>query len=323
MTATRVGIIGAGWIARVHARVFSGFDDVEVVGIASRSPDSAGALAESVAARLYPDYRSMLDEARLDAVFVCVPPYAAIEPALAVVDRGIALFAEKPLGLDESEPARVAKAIHEKGVVACVGYQMRYLEVVDRARELLEGRPARLVIGSWLGETPGAPWWIRNDQSGGQIHEQATHIFDLARYLVGEMEPTAASGRRVARAAYPDSDILDVTQTSVRFGLGAIGSFSTTSLLPGPHRVGLEIVSDGLALTLEVLDGRLAVRRGSEADEIAPPYDFDTTYRAQNRAFIDAVAGKANRIRSSYDDALLTHHLTLAASRLADEAARA
>jgi predicted dehydrogenase len=321
MAATRVGIIGAGWIVKVHLGVLSGFDDVEVVGIASRNPDSAGPLAEAAGARVYPDYRSMLDAAELDAVFVCLPPYAACEPALAVVDRGIALFAEKPLGLDEEGPARIAKSIHDKGVVSCVGYQWRYLEVVDRARELLESRPPQLVVGSWLGETPGAKWWIRKDQSGGQILEQATHIFDLARYLAGEMEPTAAAGRRVPRPAYPESDILDVTETSVRFASGAIGSFSTTSLLAGPHRVGLDIVSDGLGLTLEILEPRLVVQLGKETTTIAPPSQFETPYRLQDRAFIDAVQGKPNRIRSPYDDALLTHHVTLAASRLAEEAA--
>ena len=321
MAATRVGIIGAGWIVKVHLGVLSGFDDVKVVGIASRNPDSAGPLAEAAGARVYPDYRSMLDAAELDAVFVCLPPYAACEPALAVVDRGIALFAEKPLGVDEDQPARIAKSIHDKGVVSCVGYQWRYLEVVDRARELLEGRPPQLVVGSWLGETPGAKWWIRKDQSGGQILEQATHIFDLARYLAGEMEPTAAAGRRVPRPAYPESDILDVTETAVRFASGAIGSFSTTSLLAGPHRVGLDIVSDGLGLTLEILEPRLVVQLGKETTTIAPPSQFETPYRLQDRAFIDAVQGKPNRIRSPYDDALLTHHVTLAASRLAEEAA--
>jgi predicted dehydrogenase len=153
--------------------------------------------------------------------------------------------------------------------------------------------------------------------------EQATHIFDLARYLAGEMEPIAASGRRVPRPAYPDSDILDVTETSVRFASGAIGSFSTTSLLGSPHRVKLETVSDGLALTLEVLNHRLLVRQGAETTTLQPPSIFDTPYELQNRAFIDAVQGKPNRIRSPYDDALLTHHLTLTASRLANEAASA
>ena len=321
MAATRVGIVGAGWIAKVHMRVLSGSDDVKVVGVSSRSLEAAGRLADPVGARVYPDYRAMLDGAELDAAFVCVPPYAAADPVQAVVDREVALFAEKPLGVDDESPVRIAKAIREKGIVSCVGYQWRYLEVVDRARELIEGRPPQLVVGSWLGETPGAEWWIRKAQSGGQIAEQATHIFDLARYLAGEMEPTAASGRRVPRPAYPDSDILDVTATSVRFASGAIGSFSTTSLLPTAHRVELETVSDGLALTLQVLDHRLIVRQGAEAITLAPPSEFDTPYRLQNRAFIDAVQGKPNRIRSAYDDALLTHHLTFAATRLAEEAA--
>jgi predicted dehydrogenase len=311
-------MIGSGWITGVHLRVLSGFADVTVVGIASRNSGAAAPLAEAIGARVYPDYRSMLDSAELDAVFVCLPPYVSGEPALAVAERGIALFAEKPLGLDEEMPARIAKAIHEAGIVSCVGYQWRYLEVVDRARELLQGRPPQLVIGSWLGETPGPAWWIRKDQSGGQILEQGTHIFDLARYLAGEMEPTAAVGHRVPRPAYPDSDILDVTETSVRFASGAIGSFSTTSLLASAHRVALDIVSDGLGLTLEVLDHRLIVREGAAASTIAPPSEFDTPYRLQNRAFIDAVQGKPNQIRSPYDDALLTHHVTLGASRLAE-----
>lgn len=318
MAATRVGIIGSGWVVGVHIRVLAGFDDVRVVGIAARNAEAGRRMAEQSGARHYPDYRAMLDKAELDAVYVCLPPYTAVEPALAVVDHGIPLFAEKPLGVDEAGPQRIAKALAAGNLVSAVGYQWRYLEVADRASDLLAAHPAQLVIGSWLGDTPGAPWWIHREQSGGQIVEQATHIFDLARLLIGEMEPVAATGRRVPRAAYPESDILDVTETSVRFASGAIGSFTTTSLLPGPHHVGLETVSDGMAMTLQVLDHRLVVRRGGETMTLAPASTFDTPYRLANRAFIDAVQGKSNRIRSTYADALLTHHLTLAATRLAE-----
>jgi myo-inositol 2-dehydrogenase / D-chiro-inositol 1-dehydrogenase len=51
---------------------------------------------------------------------------------------------------------------------------------------------------------------------------------------------------------------------------------------------------------------------------LAPASTFDTPYQLANRAFIDAVQGKPNRIRSTYADALLTHHVTLAATRLAE-----
>lgn len=321
MAATRIGFIGAGTIARVHLRVLSGFEDVEVVAVSSRTSESAGRLAKSVGARVYTDHRSMLDEAGLDAVFVCVTPDGHGDYELEAADRGIGLFVEKPLGLDEEIPERIGERIRERGIVSCVGYQWRYLDVVDRARELLAARPARMVTGSWLGDTPGVGWWVRNEQSGGQIVEQATHIFDLARYLAGEAEPVAAAGRRVPRPAYPQSDILDVTQTSLRFESGAIGSIETTCLLDGPHDVAIETVSDGLSLTLEVLNHRLVVRQGSEITTYQPPSVFDTPYERQDRAFIDAVQGKPNRIRSPYDDALRTHRLTVAASRLASRSA--
>jgi predicted dehydrogenase len=317
MTATRIGFIGAGWIARVHLRVLAGFDDVAVVAVSSRSLESAGRFAEAAGARAYPDYRSMFEQAGLDAVFICVTPEAHDDAELAAADRGIAIFVEKPLGLDEEGPARSAERIRATGVPSCVGYQWRYLDVVDRARELLQSHPPQLVLGFWHEGTPGAKWWIKKDVSGGQIVEQATHIFDLARYLVGEAEPIASAGRPVARPAFPDSDILDVTQTSLRFASGAIGSISTTCLLDGGQKVGLETVSDGMAMALEILDPRLVVQLGPETTTYRPRSSFDTPYERQDRAFIDAVRGKPNRIRSPYDDALLTHRLTMAASRLA------
>jgi predicted dehydrogenase len=65
------------------------------------------------------------------------------------------------------------------------------------------------------------------------------------------------------------------------------------------------------------------VRQGAEATTLKPPSEFDTPYERQNRAFIDAVQGKPNRIRSPYSDALLTHRLTMAATRMANGAAPA
>lgn len=321
MTATRVGFIGTGAIARVHLRALAAFDDVQVVAVTSRGADSARRVAESVGASAYPDYLSMFDRAALDAVFICVTPDGHGELELAAADRGLGLFVEKPIGLDEEVPATIARRIDETGVVSCVGYQWRYLEVVDRARELLEGHPPNMITGAWLGDTPGVDWWTRGSLSGGQIVEQATHIFDLARYLAGEMEPVSAAGSRVVRPAYPHSDILDVTQTSLRFASGAIGSIETTCLLDGPRRVDIETVSNGLRLVLEVLDHRLIVEQDSATSTYRPPSTFDTPYEAQDRAFIDAVQGKPDRIRSPYDDALLTHRVTLAASRLASASA--
>src|SRR5512147_1743809 len=99
MTKTRVGMVGAGWIGQVHARALGRFDDVELVAIASRRPESAGKLAATTGARAFDDYRVMLDAGGLDAVIVCVPPDLEAEVDLAVVERGFPLLTEKPIAV--------------------------------------------------------------------------------------------------------------------------------------------------------------------------------------------------------------------------------
>ena len=80
----------------------------------------------------------MLDEQRPDAVYIAVPPSAAVAACEAVVARGIPFLVEKPLAATDGDgPARVATAIAERGLVAAVGYHLRALEQLPDVRERL------------------------------------------------------------------------------------------------------------------------------------------------------------------------------------------
>ncbi|MFN8517956.1 MAG: hypothetical protein U0667_00895 [Chloroflexota bacterium] len=73
----------------------------------------------------------------------------------------------------------------------------------------------------------------------------------------------------------------------------------------------------GRSVALEVSPHRLVVREGPRTTEVASAHDRLEPYRRQDRAFLDAVLGRASDIRSTWDDALRTHRLALEASRLA------
>src|SRR6266516_7255360 len=98
MTPTRIGFVGAGAVATRHARTLAGFDDVQVVAVADPAVERAGRLAGEVGASAYDDWRPMLERERLDALYVCVPPFAHGPPELAAVEAGLPFFVEKPLG---------------------------------------------------------------------------------------------------------------------------------------------------------------------------------------------------------------------------------
>ncbi|MBA2448979.1 MAG: Gfo/Idh/MocA family oxidoreductase, partial [Chloroflexi bacterium] len=181
----RIGFIGAGLIANRHLGDLLGFDDVRVVAIADPQLERAEALAERCGGKAYPNPEDMLDREHLDAVYICVPPFAHGRPEAAVLDRGLPFFVEKPLAADLATAETVAARVAAAGIVTATGYHWRYLDITERAQALLADNPAHLALGYWLDSTPPPEWWAISTKSGGQMVEQTTHIFDLARVLVG------------------------------------------------------------------------------------------------------------------------------------------
>jgi predicted dehydrogenase len=309
----RIGLIGAGSVAARHARVLSGFPDAEVVAVADPAPGRAGALARAVGARAYEDHEALLDRERLDAAYVCVPPFAHGPAEHAVLRRDLPLFVEKPVGLDLAVAEGIAREVERRGVPTATGYHWRGLDTVERAREELACRPARLVAVHWLDAVPPVAWWARRDRSGGQVVEQATHVLDLARVLAGEVASVHAAAARSAPAT-PEADVDDVTVGVLRFASGALGTLAASCLLPAKRRAGVEVVADGLALWVD--EAGLEVVRGGERTALGARVD---PRERVDRDFLDAVHGRPGAVRAPYAEALRTHRVAVALARSAAE----
>ena len=99
-TNLRIGMIGAGRMAHVHAEHLINSDrGVEIVAVFSRTAEHANAAAAEWNARPYTDYRRLLDENELDAVYICTPTFIHVEIGLECAERGLHMFVEKPLDL--------------------------------------------------------------------------------------------------------------------------------------------------------------------------------------------------------------------------------
>ena len=314
MTQTRIGFIGAGFIGGRHVGNLAGFDDVRIVAVADLQFDRAREAAARCGARAYADYRQLLDREDLDAVYLCVPPFAHGALEAAVVERDLPFFVEKPLAVDLETAETIARAVEARGLITATGYHWRYLDTVERAQELLSKNPARLALGYWLDFTPPPEWWTREARSGGQLVEQTTHIFDLARLLVGEVTRVYAAGARTERPAFPQADIADVSVATLRFASGALGTIASTCLLHWPHRIGLHLFGEGLAIELSEFELIVDVGQGRPVQAAQ-----GDPFVREDRDFVDAVQGKPNRIRAPYAEALRTHRLVMAAARSARE----
>jgi predicted dehydrogenase len=220
------------------------------------------------------------------------------------------MFVEKPVAIDQETATMIAARLAERPVLTCTGYHWRWLDIFDRAADLLADRPARLVQCSWLDRVPPPPWWLRRDGSGGQTIEQTTHVLDTARALAGNVIEVHA----YAEAALPAADIHDVSVATLRFDSGAVGTVASTCLLPRLHRAGVHIVADGLSL--ELTETELLVEENGRRE--AWTADADARPRP-DRDFIAAVRGGEDRIRVPWPEAYRTHLVACAITRSADE----
>jgi myo-inositol 2-dehydrogenase / D-chiro-inositol 1-dehydrogenase len=219
------------------------------------------------------------------------------------------MFVEKPVAIDQETAATIAARLAGRSLVTCTGYHWRWLDIFDRAAELLADRPARLVQCSWLDKVPPPPWWRRRDGSGGQTIEQTTHVLDTARALAGDVVEVHAFGFRA-----PAAEIDEVSVASLRFASGAVGSVASTCLLPRLHRAGVHVVADGLSL--ELTETTLVVEEDGRHDA----WDADAEARPRpDRDFVAAVRGGEDRVRVPWPEAYRTHLLACAITRSAEE----
>ncbi len=311
----RLGLVGAGWIARLHLEALDRLGRTELVGVVSRTVEGAAAVTDAWGGAPYEDLDRMLETARPDAAYVCVPPHQAVAIGERLVVHRIPFLTEKPLAADDAAgPVRLAGAIDRSGLIAAVGYHLRALDFMTELRDRLAERPPRMIVARWLGTTPPPAWWALTGHGGGQVIEQATHLYDLARYLIGEAEVVGAVSVRDSHAGAP-GDVADAAAAVLRFANGAIGSFANAHRLASGS-IEVALASDDLLTTLRKDpdggqgDWHVSFDDGHQVLDLRTERD---PYEIQAAAFLDAIeAGDPDLVLSSYGDALKTDRLTRA-----------
>jgi len=311
--AIRIGFVGVGGIARGHLGALSKIEDVEVVAFCDTQGERAEAAAAQFKGTAYTDHREMLAREELQALYVCVPPGFHTDAEIIAAQKGVHLFVEKPVAVTLEKAREIEAAIKKAGVVSSVGYHWRYQDSTRVAKERLAGRTIAMVQGYWMGGLPGPPWWRVMGESGGQMVEQTTHIFDLARYLVGDVRRVFATSALRVLTDVPNLDVPDVGIAQLEFENGAIGVISNTCCLDMGYRVGLHIVCRNLVVEV---DGGVRVIEPNRREEI---HDQTDVRLVQNQVFIDAVkSGARAGIESDYSDAVKTLAVSLAVNESAE-----
>ncbi len=266
--SVRVAVIGAGWIAAQHVATLGQLEGVELAAVCDLDEARARELAGP--AEVYTDWRRLIARENLDAAFICVPPLAHREVAVAALDHGINLYLEKPISRGLADAREIVDAAAASSAVCAVGYQWRGVEVLDDLRAALDAQEIGLLIGISTGPTKSRPWFLNRSQGGGNLLERASHTIDLERAVGGEVAAVKASASSVllAQSQGERGDIDDAAALVLHFangGLGAIQVAWTRDGLPGTY--SLDVVGTDSSLHLE-LDPDFSLRGQSRGQKV-------------------------------------------------------
>lgn len=278
----RIGLIGAGWIARKHLDVIKDIDWIEAVGVTSRTLSRAEELAREygipVCAR---DADTLIKEAKPDALMVLVSFDQMYEVSCRVISLGLPLFIEKPPGLMPEETKSLLELARKYSVRTMVGYNRRYysifhkgIEIIRKHGELMgiriDGHERFWQLADTLKERVRSQW----------IYANSTHTIDLLRFFGGEPSGISAISRsRIEKNGDQFAAIMELES-------GAIGHYLAHWYSPGGW--GVALYGEGVTVEFSPLESGRWTDKQFRTHDIEPD-DVDLKYKpgfyAQMEAF--------------------------------------
>ena len=303
----RLGFIGCGGNARGHIGRVATDPNAQIVAVCDVVEELAAKTAAEHNAKAFTSHKAMLDAGGLDAVYISIPVFAHGEPEMDAMDAGLPFLVEKPVAINLELAQRIAARVRETNTLTCAGYQLRYTNSARSTKAFLADQTVGMAVGRyWCPTGRGAKTWLRTfAQSGGQIVEQATHTVDMMRFLCGEVVEVYSTQ---ANRTLKDIDCADHTVTTLTFASGAVGCLTTCWAFDGWDGNIVDIFFDRYRLTWGA--GQAAV--SPECEGFAVATDPEPTI---DQVFVEAVrTGDGSAILSTYDDAVKTLAITLAAN---------
>lgn len=314
MSEVRAVFVGAGGNARGHMSRFAEVEGTSIVAVCDIDEARASEAAEEFGAKAYGDHRAMLDENEAEAVYVSVPPFAHTDAEILAAQKGCAVFVEKPVTLSMDKGREILEAIEANEVLSCVGFQLRLLDPVNRAKKWLADKTIAMISSHRWGGLPGTPWWRVMAQSGGQLVEQTIHQVDAMRYVAGDVEEVYAQYALRTMQDIEGLDIPDSQAVLMKFKCGALATLSTSPMLTkGGGKSDVVFLLRDQVMTL-----------GFSGNSLAPEDDPWLCAEPEPTPNIDEVFVEAIRendqslLPCSYRDGLMSLDVVLAANRSAE-----
>lgn len=313
MAKVKIGILGAGFIAKVHLTNLKNDDRVEVIGVADMYLDKAENLAKEAGpqAKAFRSLQELL-ELGVDALYVTTPNTIHVEPVLTCLENGVHVFSEKPMATSLREAARIKEAAATSKAIYNLGMNMRYGYAFKKVKALIDSgsvTPYMANVKMNRGELLNPPWTADPKVTGGFLYETPIHLFDMCRYLFGEVETVTCEARKSISPSELDDFAILLT-----FASGTIATFVTSAHAGwGYPFQRLEIYGKYATITVEDMEkvsAALGLKQVAEVNDFNQvPFAEKWGYVEEDRLFIDSILNGTKPPVTAVDGYLLSELL--------------
>jgi len=288
MTKIKIGFLGAGYIAGVHAAILVRDERVEITAIYDLQKPFAEQLARSSGAGVAHSVAEVL--AMCDAVYVTTPNTKHTELAVIAAEERKHVFCEKPMATTLGDARRVLRAAEKSDRVFQVGHNRRFAPVYAELKRMLSEshQPHSAHVKMNRGELL-KPEWVGNPEiTGGFLYETTIHMFDMMRFLFGEVATAQAHGSRHEYQEIDDFSALFTFQNGMH---ATLASSADASWLFPFERV--EVFSHHATIvtremeSLVYSDGLDGKQTEHSMHQLAKEEKWG--YAQENRAFVDSI----------------------------------
>lgn len=195
MNKVRFGVIGADLSLRA-SMVYENYpaEQGELVAVCDRNPDMLKAFGEKyphLTPRLYGDYRDLLADSAVEAVFIMVRDQYHEEMAVNALKAGKAVFLEKPMSITIEGCDHILRTAFETGCKLFVGHNMRYVPSVLKMKEIIDSGAIGQIQAVWCrhfvnyGSCYFRHWCAEQETCTGLLLQKGCHDIDVIHWLTG------------------------------------------------------------------------------------------------------------------------------------------
>ena len=260
-SSTGVALIGAGFISRVYVEAFSRIDGISIVGVASRTAESAADLARAIGSEKAVDYAhldDLLTASSVDVVCVNSTNHLHAEHAIAALRAGKHVIVEKPLCLSLDEANRMIATAEEEGRGLAYAENLCFAPHYRHARDrIASGALGRVLFARQCEkhEGPYSEWfWQAEEAGGGALLDMGCHSIECLRWLLGKPQIARVSAELSTLRHGERTELDDTALVHLELEDGARLLSESSWSLQGGMQSTLEVHGTEGTLHLDLLD---------------------------------------------------------------------